>query len=615
MDTVKKVSAGLREDPENVLKHLGVDYKKDGGAALIGDAYGTEGKSCRVELRGANRGLIYDFAASEGADMLTLWKNVKGIPLSDAIREAKAFLGISTEDRFEKNRASWRAFPKKSRQEVQRLPMNETDAVACWLRSRGITDETIRRFAIGGKPGPEGKWIAVFPHISVRKELVNCSYRVAGEKKIWQEKDCAPTLFGWQALTEGEIERGVVIICEGHIDALTWRQAGFPVLSLPSGSGMGWIEHDWSDLEVFGSIYLSMDEDEAGSKHFDRIVKRLGVWRCHRIKLEKKDANEELTAGGGVKALREAVAGASAVRPEKVVSISQTADEIDARMNPKEELGGAIKHEEIRRHGDEGFLFRPGGVSIWTGYAGHGKSTLLSWLLSLDVAKGRKVFVASLEQTAGITGATFLRQVTGRNRLSTEEIRAETGRLSSVFYLFRECGGSDCAEVFEGMEYCFHRFGCDVFVVDNLMMLTAERMDDRMLWQVDWLKKLINFVQLNDVHVHLVAHPKKTDEAEAPKTFDIFGASQLGNLVDNIVAVHRQFSKAGELKTGDVAVYSRKQRVDGWTGRIKLFFDKPTERFSLAAFNDTTKQVFGNGEDVKDEEHESEEEHKRGAPD
>jgi len=591
MNQFKRATDGLRADPEAILKHLGVKYQLNSGGALFGDIFGGEGKSCRLELTGKNQGLIHDFATAEGADLLTLWKNIKGISIIEALKEAKAFLGITDYDqRFEKR--SYKKFSANSSQKIsQLLPSNE-DLISHWLIGRGLSREVIATFEIGARNFND-KWAAVFPHKSLSGELVNCSYRLTDEKKIWQEKDCAPTLFGWHTLSDKEINDGALVICEGHIDALTWRMAGWPSLSLPAGSGMTWVEHDWNCLEVFDRIYLSMDQDEAGRKHFDEIVKRIGRWRCFDVRLPEKDANDVLTKRRDwVETLDAAIGSALDVRPPKIVSLPNIWEDIDAVMNPKQELISEVRHKELSVFGrQEGFIFRKGGVSVWTGYPGHGKSTLLSWILSLDVKAGKRVFVASLEQPSAISGGMFLQQFTGLENLDSDMIRETSNTLRDWLYLFRETGGSDAYEILDSMEYCFHRFGCTVLVIDNLMMLQSEHMDDKWRWQIDWLKKIIQFAQDNDIHVHIVAHPRKVDEDEAPRMFDIFGASQISNLVDNVIAIHRKFTRAGDLNSGDVEVFSRKQRIDGWTGKLKLYFDKGTKSFSVVSYDDITKQI------------------------
>ncbi len=594
MNIVKRVADGLRVDPEGVLRKLGVKYTRDGQAGIMGDLWGKEGKSARVEFQGEKRGMVYDFAAGEGCDMLTLWKNIRGLTLPEAIGEAKQFLGIE-ERESEWGKKKYSKFSDKSKQKLAPLLPDNSDIVSGWLRSRGIENGTIRKFGIEAIDTGHG-WAAVFPHKDLKGELVNCSYRMIEEKKIWQEKGCAPTLFGWHTIGQKEFDGGNLLICEGHIDALTWWQAGVPVLSLPAGSGMTWIEQDWDLLDLFENIYLSMDEDEAGEKHMGEIVRRLGSWRCLKVKLPRKDANDVWRECPDPKqVLIGAMFEAKPLKPEKVVSLYDIRQEIDEVITPRQKLERVVKHRHLTVS-DGGLLFRFGSVSVWTGYPGAGKTTLLSWVASMDVMRGEKVFLASLEMKGEVTAATFVKQLTGEERPDGPRIEEALGQIKDSAFLFREMGGSDCWELLDAMEYCCHRYGCTVFIIDNLMMIKSKSMDERFEWQVKWLSKLIEFSRRNEVHTHLVAHPRKVDEEEPPKMFDILGASQIAGLVDNVVAVHRRFGRDGGLKQGSVEVYSRKNRDDGWTGKLRLNFDKGTQRFSLYTLQTEVSELHKDNE-------------------
>ena len=591
--SINEIGQRLRDDAKGVLDHLGIKYTMKNGEAWMGDLYGSEGKSCHVTLTGDSRGLIRDFAAGEGCDMLQFWANVKGLTLGEALREAKRYLGVDDfEDRFKPRR--YANFPDSSKKMLKVAKPSETDPVTGWLVSRGIHSNVVSEFQVAKRKGKDGDWIAVFPHLNLAGKLVNCSYRKITEKTIWQEKGCAPTLFGWQTLTPEEIAGKWVVICEGHIDALSWRQAGFPALSIPSGSGMTWIENDWDDLECFDTFYVSMDMDGAGVKHFENLCSRLGVWRCRKVSLPEKDANDVLMKmEDPVKVLTDALQGAEEMKPKKVVSAGEIVDEVDAVMNPVQGLETMVKNVHLQAGGDgQGIIFRDGEVSVWTGYPGSGKTTLLSWLIASNVeTMQRKAFVGSLEQGLGITGARILKQFMDVGVMSREDIERHLNELDDYLHFFRELGGSDAYEILDAMEYCYHRFGCKDFIIDNLMMIRAQRMDEKLVWQVDWVMKLIEFAKSREVHIHLVAHPKKTDEEEAPKMYDIYGASQIPGLVDNVIAVHRINKKKGDITQGSVELCSRKQRNGGWIGKVKLFFNRISQRFSKVSFDDVAEQL------------------------
>src|SRR5690606_4912652 len=159
-----------------------------------------------------------DFATGESGDLLDLWSASKGIPLADAIREAKAHLGI-TEPCFEGTRQKNYVRPPKPKAHSPKGPELE------WLTTeRRLAEDTIAASKVASDNGH-----VYFPFLR-GGELVMCKLRgikeIDGKKKIMPtSKDQEPCLFGWQAIPESARE---VVICEGEIDAMSLFQYGFP---------------------------------------------------------------------------------------------------------------------------------------------------------------------------------------------------------------------------------------------------------------------------------------------------------------------------------------------------------------------------------------------------
>ena len=119
-------------------------------------------------------------------------------------------------------------------------------------------------------------------------KVANIKYRSIVEKKMWQEKEAEPVLFN-----RDNCKGGQLIITEGEFDAIALAHYGLDAVSVPSGAtDMRWIEHEWEYLRQFQSIYLAGDQDEAGEKSAEKIAVRVGRWRCFRVKLPYKDAND-----------------------------------------------------------------------------------------------------------------------------------------------------------------------------------------------------------------------------------------------------------------------------------------------------------------------------------
>lgn len=197
------------------------------------------------------------------------------------------------------------------------------------------------------------------------------------ENKEWQAAGTCPILFGMDLCAFSQ----PLIITEGQIDALALAEAGATnVVSVPSGSdNLDWIEHCWDWLEMFGEIILFGDADPPGRKMVRDVIRRLGEARCLVVEdyperpdgTPCKDANEILYYHGADALLRTL----ESAQPIPIKGVIQLADVIpyDPTTVPRirtmipaldDALGGLIE----------------GGLTVFTGKPGDGKSTLAGLL-------------------------------------------------------------------------------------------------------------------------------------------------------------------------------------------------------------------------------------------
>jgi hypothetical protein len=96
MTSAAEVSQRLAQIAPSVAKRLLSAGKLDdhGREWAAGSIAGEPGRSLKICIKGAKAGTWKDFATGEGGDLLDLWAAVRGIPLADALREAKDYLGI-----------------------------------------------------------------------------------------------------------------------------------------------------------------------------------------------------------------------------------------------------------------------------------------------------------------------------------------------------------------------------------------------------------------------------------------------------------------------------------------------------------------------------------------
>lgn len=231
--------------------------------------------------------------------------------------------------------------------------------------------------------------------------------------------------------------------------------------------------------------------------------------------------------------------------------------------------------------------FCGGQLSIWTGRRGEGKSTLLGQLLIEAINQNRCVCVYSGELPAKsfkrsiviqIAGPSNLKkvpdQMTGRYEYEPADMDAIDAWIEGRFFItdIRQEKAHNEDYILSLFEYAYRRYGCSIFVVDNIM--TAELKGERELGhlgaQKEFVRRLSVFAKSKDVHVHMVAHPRKAGNS-ALSADDIAGANEIGNLADKLFSVERQ--EVGTL------VRLLKDRQTGSRAKVELEFEETSHRF------------------------------------
>ncbi len=243
--------------------------------------------------------------------------------------------------------------------------------------------------------------------------------------------------------------------------------------------------------------------------------------------------------------------------------------------------------------------FSPGELSVWTGKRGAGKSTLLSQLLLEAVNQGHRVCAYSGELPARQFKLVMLQQAAGPDNVDCR-VDARTGRLlydvkqpesehinewwrGRLFLTdIKRENCHDERQILKLFEYAHRRYGCDVFLVDNIM--TAQLKDAAALgyWQAQsaFTGRLVAFAKGRGVHVHLVAHPRKTDKRlEAD---DVGGSADITNRADNVLKAERVADDKIEAAGCNMLLSVLKNREFGAMPRVKLNFDPVSRRFTPA---------------------------------
>lgn len=241
--------------------------------------------------------------------------------------------------------------------------------------------------------------------------------------------------------------------------------------------------------------------------------------------------------------------------------------------------------------------FAPGELSVWTGKRGEGKSTLLGQILLDSLDQGHRVCAYSGEVPAKQFKRFVRQQAAGYLHVTTQEdpctgktffrVNDDVKGLIDRWFdgdLFLTDNKNKTAHdedtilrLFEGAH---RRYGCDTFLVDNIM--TAKLRGEIELGyyraQSAFAGRLADFCKRLGVHVHLVAHPRKTEGKRPLEADDVGGSGDITNRADNVLKVERvPEDRVQELGYSSLLTIL-KNREFGARGKVKLEFNEPSRR-------------------------------------
>jgi twinkle protein len=581
LSDITEISRLLSSRAQSVAEYLLPRGRKEGQEWRVGSVDGEPGQSLGVHLTGQKAGVWAEFNSGEAGDLLDLWQQARRVSLSQALTEAREWLGVKRQEPYREPKREYQRPPKP----VCAAPQN---LVRDYLQEeRNIPAEIVQRYKIG-----EAGEDIIFPFLLPDGVLAMAKSRKAidGAKPKPTAADCEPVLFGWQAIPEGARE---IVITEGEIDALSWAAYGLPALSVPYGGGGGakqrWIESEFERMDRFEKIYISTDMDKEGEVAADEIANRLGRHRCLRVNLPHKDANECLVKGISQAEMRGFLANAAHLDPEGLRKASDFADAVAALFWPAHDtpIGYSTPYKKL---GDK-LLFRPGELTLWTGASGGGKSQILSDCMVDWVSQGSRVCLSSLEMKPEQSLKRMCKQTVGVDRPTDRAIRAALSWLDNGLLLYERVGKAGIKGLLEIFSFARAKYGCDQFVVDSLMRLGIDQEDYS--GQERALFELVDWVLANSVHLHLVAHSRKGDKDRGvPETEDVKGAMEIGANAFNIIAVWRNRKLEDQIKAAQsederrkmeekpgVILNVAKQRNGDFEGKVGLWFNQENYQY------------------------------------
>lgn len=232
------------------------------------------------------------------------------------------------------------------------------------------------------------------------------------------------------------------------------------------------------------------------------------------------------------------------------------------------------------------FAMRPREVTGWIGWKGHAKSAVLSEVVaSLMTRHNRKALLISPEFGGVQLLKRKVRQCAASISPSEMYVRKWCAWANSRLWIFDRQSSLSPDLVLGVVAYAIKELGVNHIVVDSLMKCGIG--SDDFGAQKTFVDRLQNLAhQSTDAHVHLVMHARKVedDTKGPPGIHDVKGASELVDMLENVVTVWLDKRKQQSAKAGDpvdqtkpdvVLTIEAQRNFPAFSfGRYGLFFSK-----------------------------------------
>lgn len=301
----------------------------------------------------------------------------------------------------------------------------------------------------------------------------------------------------------------------------------------------------------------------------------------------------------------------AAARARRVGQMLAPSDAPEFDKDPAEELLDLAKldgkgllaryREKMARYATspfdpQGFAIRfyPGGVTIWSGFPGIGKTTMLRQLICHLLQRDNAVFTASLEEHPEDQIARMIETASGSCDPSDHQAQWFIDAFGDKLRVWSRVGLTQHRKLLAVIRKLAQEGVSHVFI-DSLMKLDISSQDFEA--QRNFANLLDATAKQTGCHVHLVAHPKKPQQADQePDLNDIGGAKEIGGIADNVLFVRRRRCDMPSATSSAVSITVLKKRYGrGQLGAVTGWFHQDLCQFHADQFpNGATRYLPGN---------------------
>lgn len=461
-----------------------------------------------------------------------------------------------------------------------------------WIDARGLDPELVAKLGLETVSRHGAYWLAI-PYRE-NGAVINHKYRLTSEKRHMMDPGAPLALWNVDVLSEAKVRSGQapVVITEGEWDAMAAIQAGFMyAVSVPNGAPAQatedletatryeWVDRHASDIAKVREFVIAADNDQAGFNLAADLAGLLGAERCRFVEYPEgcKDLNEVLLMHGPEKV----VDCISTARPYPVQGL-YTVDDFPER--------GEVQSFDIGVGPIESMIkIVPGTLTVLTGYANSGKSTLIDAIAGNAMMQHFPVCIASFETDVKpilIDGLRVAMLKCHKNDLRNIDTRKVDKIIRERLTIISQSVDEDMEmDIYTFLNLCrtaVIRHGAKLFVLDPWNELEHKRRRDET--ETEYISRAIRavkrFAKQHDVAFWIVAHPTKPSDGvkKIPGLYDISGSSNWANKADYGITYHRPSFKEPKAK---IMVSKVRKGLPGGRGEVDVMFNSNNSSFRL----------------------------------
>lgn len=188
-------------------------------------------------------------------------------------------------------------------------------------------------------------------------------------------------------------------------------------------------------------------------------------------------------------------------------------------------------------------------VSVWSGYRGSAKTTILNMLILNAAQREYKTALWTGELDGDEEKKWLYLQAAGKtyNKMTTVKDFYYTPDnvcdkidpwIDKYMWIFNNQYGNNFKQIVEKLRELKRNNDIDMAIFDNLMTLDIDDLDgDKNDRQKNLMQMLTELARELDIHIHIVAHPNKSGTFLRPN--NISGSGHIPDLAQNVFILHR----------------------------------------------------------------------------